>query len=162
MTMYGAGLRVSELCKLEIPDINSKRMVIHVRHAKRGRERHAMLGPRLLESLREYFRERRPSGPYLFPGYKPDACLTRAAVAKAVQTAARTAGLKMHVHPHSLRHAFATHLLEDGVDLRTVQVLLGHASMRSTMTYVHVTAARQRAIRSPLDALPRGDVTQTE
>ena len=121
-----------------------------------------MLSPHLLETLREYFRERRPSGRYLFPGYKPDACLTRAAVAKAVQTAARTAGLKVHVHPHSLRHAFATHLLESGVDLRTLQLLLGHASLSSTMCYLHVTVARMQSIRSPLDSLPKGAPKKTE
>ena len=153
-TLYGAGLRVSELRKLRSSDIDSRSMVIHVHHAKRGRERAALLSPQLLETLRSYFRDYRPAGPYLFPGSKQGTCLTRAAVAKAVQTAARTAGLKMRVHPHSLRHAFATHLLESGVDLRTVQILLGHASLSSTMCYLHVTAARMRAIRSPLDSLP--------
>lgn len=161
-TLYGAGLRVSELCKLQLPDIDSRSMVVHIHSAKRGRERDALLSPQLLATLRSYFRACRPTGPYLFPGSKPGVHLTRAAVAKAVEKAGRKAGLRAHVHPHSLRHAFATHLLESGVDLRTVQVLLGHASIRSTTHYLHVTAARMHRLRSPLDSLPREDSHKTD
>lgn len=161
-TLYGAGLRVSELCKLKIVDIDSRNMVIHIHDAKRGRERDALLSPQLLETLRSYFKTCRPTGPYLFPGKIPGRCLTRAAVSQALKKAARKAGLETRVHPHALRHSFATHMLESGVDLRTVQVLLGHSSIRSTTHYLHVTAARMRTIRSPLDSLPRRGSKKTE
>ena len=153
-TLYGAGLRVGELCALHLTDIDSRSMVIHIRNAKRGRARDALLSPQLLQTLRSYFRICHPSGPYLFPGRDSGTHITRAAVALAIRKAARKAGLTMRVHPHALRHAFATHLLEDGVDLRTLQVLLGHGSLKSTTLYVHITAARIRTIRSPLDSLP--------
>jgi site-specific recombinase XerD len=159
-TLYGAGLRVSELCKLRIPDIDSRGMVIHIHGAKRGRDRDALLSPKLLGTLRSYFKTCHPAGPYLFPGRKPDRGMSRAAVAVAMKKAARKAGLTVRVHPHSLRHAFATHLLEQGVDLRTLQVLLGHASIRSTTRYLHVTTARMHTIRSPLDSLTRRDSNQ--
>jgi site-specific recombinase XerD len=156
MTAYGAGLRVSEVCKLRFEDIDAERMVIHVKGAKRGRERHTILSPRLLEALREYCRRFRPKGPELFPGRRAGTTLTRAAVHKALKDAHTAAGITKRISPHCLRHSFATHLLESGVDLRTVQVLLGHASMRSTLIYLHVTMARVQSLRSPLDALPLG------
>lgn len=155
MVLYSAGLRVSEMCKLTITDIDSQSMVVHVREAKRHRARDTLLSELLLDTLREYFRTYRPAGPWLFPGRIPGKPLTRVAVSKAMTAAARQAELELRVYPHLLRHAFATHLLEDGVDLRTVQVLLGHGSMSSTMRYVHVSEARRQAIRSPLDTLPR-------
>jgi integrase/recombinase XerD len=161
-TLYGAGLRVSELCKLQISDIDSRSMVIHVRDTKRGRSRDALLGPQLLRTLRSYFKTCRPVGSYLFPSRKPGTFMTRAAVAVAMKRAARKAGLEGRIHPHALRHAFATHLLEDGVDLRTLQVLLGHGSIRSTILYVHVTTARLRTLHSPLDSLPREDSKTTQ
>jgi site-specific recombinase XerD len=135
---------------------------VHIHHAKRGRERDTLLSPQLLETLRSYFRAYRPAGPYLFPGRKPGACMTRAAVAKALNKAACNAGLRTRIHPHALRHGFATHLLEDGVDLRTIQVLLGHASIQSTTRYLHVATARMQGIRSPLDSLPKGSAKTTE
>ncbi len=114
-------------------------MVIVVRNAKRGRERHTVLGPRLLAALRAYWKAARPNGPYLFPrrnGTKAPT-ITRAAVSKALHVSVAKAGLKKRVTPHTLRHSFATHLIEGGTDLRTVQVLLGHASIRSTTRYVY-------------------------
>jgi site-specific recombinase XerD len=158
MLAYGAGLRVSEVANIEVQDIDAKRMVLHVRHAKRGRERHVMLSPILLQALRLYWKQARPEGTYLFPGRDPGKLITRAAIHKAIRVAARRAGIDKHISPHTLRHSFATHLLEAGTDLRTVQILLGHASLRSTMHYLHVTTARVQSLRSPLDALgtPQG------
>ena len=141
-------------------DIDSPNRVIHIHDAKRGRERDALLSPELLATLRGYFKRYRPAGPHLFPGREPGRCISRAAVAAAMKKAARKAGLTVRVHPHSLRHAFGTHLLEQGVDLRTLQVLLGHASIRSTTRYLHVSTARMHTIRSPLDSLPRRHSTE--
>jgi len=155
MLAYGAGLRISEICHLRIADINSGAGVIHVRGAKRGRDREVMLAPRLLAELRVYYRWQRPPGPELFPGRAgAGTTLTRAGIAKALKKARVQAGLgNRRVTPHTLRHAFATHLLELGTDLRTVQVLLGHASISSTTRYVHVSTARLRSLKSPLEAL---------
>ncbi len=152
MLAYGAGLRVSEICRLGTTDIDSKRMVIHVRNAKRQRERQVMLSPRLLEVLRAYWKAHRPKGPALFPG-EVGTYLTEGAVRDVFHKLTRRIGFKKRVSPHTLRHCFATHLLEAGTDLRTLQVLLGHASLRSTMHYLHVTLARVQGTKSPLDAL---------
>jgi len=158
MLAYGAGLRVSEVAQIEIGDIDAKRMVLHVRNAKRGRERHVMLSPILLSALRAHWKDARPPGPRLFPGRDPQKPITRTAIHKALCKAAKKAALTKRLSPHVLRHSFATHLLEGGTDMRTVQVLLGHASLRSTVTYLHVTTARLQQVRSPLDDLgtPRG------
>ena len=160
-TLYGAGLRVGELRRLQIADIDSQSMVIHVREAKCRRARDAILSPRMLAVLRAHYASSRPTGPYIFPGYRAEAPLSRNAVSKAMNNAARNAGLTIHIYPHLLRHAFATHLLEDGVDLRTVQVLLGHSCIQSTMTYLHVSEARRQAVHSPLDALPKEGSSST-
>ncbi len=159
MIAYGAGLRVGEILRLETGDIDAKRMVIHVRGAKRGRERHVMLSPRLLRVLRDYWKVAKPSGPGLFAGRDASKPAHRESVYKAIRAAARKAGIAGRLGPHALRHAFATHMLEGGTDLRTLQVLLGHASIRSTTIYVHVTTARVQTLRSPLDDLgtPQGD-----
>jgi site-specific recombinase XerD len=154
MLAYGAGLRVSEACRIRVDDIDSRRMVLHIREAKRGRERYVMLSPRLLEALRAYWRAQRPVGPALFPGRCGNETMARATVCKALRKAARECGIAQRVTPHLLRHGFATDLLEQGVDLRTVQVLLGHASISSTIRYVHVTTARVKHVVSPLDRLP--------
>jgi site-specific recombinase XerD len=153
MLAYGAGLRVGEIVALEIGDIDAKRMVIHVRHAKRGRERFVMLSPRLLATLRVYWKGAKLPGPRLFAGRDGDAPLHRTAVHKAFSKAARKAGLGKSLGPHALRHGFATHMLEGGTDLRTLQVLLGHASMKSTAIYLHITTARVQTLRSPLEEL---------
>ena len=113
-----------------------------------------MLSPRLLTALRGYWRARRPAGPELFPGRRGKGTLRRETVARAMRRAARHVGIDKAVSPHTLRHCFATDLLEHGVDLRSVQMLLGHASLRSTTLYVHVTQARIQRIASPLDRLP--------
>ena len=154
MLAYGAGLRVSEACGLHIADIDSARMVIHIRHAKRGRERYVPMGPRLLQGLRAYWRAKRPAGPALFPGRGGRPRLRRESVARGLRKAAGRCGLDRHITPHTLRHCFATHLLDRGVDLRTLQVVLGHGSLRSTATYLHVSTVQIRSLVSPLDQLP--------
>jgi len=159
MVAYGAGLRFSEACTLHIADVDSKAGVLHVRGAKRNRDRDVMLSPRLLDELRSYWRRRRPPGPELFPGRAgAGTTLTRAAVQKAMQKALAKVGLTRvrtgrRITPHTLRHSFATHLLEQGTDLRTLQVLLGHASLSSTTRYVHLSTARLASVKSPLDRL---------
>lgn len=153
LAAYGAGLRVSEVCRLRVEDIDSKRMLIHVKSGKGDRDRYTLLPKRLLAVLRDYWRAERPRGPELFPGRKPGTVLTRAAVSKALQNATERAKITKHVTPHALRHAFATHLLEAGTDLRTLQVLLGHKSIRTTVRYTQVSAAQIRRMTSPADRL---------
>jgi site-specific recombinase XerD len=152
MTLYGAGLRVSEVCRLQIDDVDSQRMLLRVRQGKTG-DRYVMLSPRVLGALRAHYRLRRPSGPYLFPGRPSHKPLSRAAVSKALGKIARQAGLKKPITPHSLRHSFALHLLDLGTDLRTVQVLLGHARITSTTHYLYLSPARLQRTLSPLDVL---------
>jgi integrase/recombinase XerD len=151
MTAYGAGMRIGEACSLTAADIDSKRMVIHVRNGKRGRDRYVMLSPVLLAALREYWRQFRPAGAELFPGDKPETCISSNAVRGAMKQALKKAGIKKRVTPHSLRHAFATHLLEDGADIRVIQELLGHGSIRSTARYTHVSTKHIARTNSPLD-----------
>ena len=153
--LYGAGLRIAELFALTTADIDSQRMVIHVRNTKNRYDRIVPLSPRMLQALREYWKARRPQSPakLLFPGRSKAKQMTRAAVSKAIRKCARSAGIDKRVHPHLLRHAFATHLLELGTDLRTVQILLGHRSLSSTVRYTHLTEARRLVLRSPLEAL---------
>ena len=152
MVAYSGGLRVSEVTHLRIEDIDSQRMVIHVRHAKGKKDRFVPLSPKLLDELRAYWRISRPQ-PFLFPGAHPRRPVSRTTVAKACKKAARKAGIKKRVSPHTLRHAFATHLLEADVDVRTIQVLLGHGALRTTTRYTHVSTEKLRSIRSPLDRL---------
>lgn len=154
LLLYGAGLRVSELLKLAPSDIDSARMVIVVRDTKTRHDRLAPLSPRMLQELRAYWRERRPKGPYLFPGSKSEqAPLTRSAVRLGLRKAASRAGLHKLIYPHLLRHAFATHMLELGTDLRSVQILLGHRSIRSTTQYMHLSEARRRSLKNPVEVL---------
>lgn len=153
LAAYGSGLRISEACKLRVEDIDSQRMVIHVRNGKGERDRHTMLSERLLTVLRAYWKQQRPPGPELFPGRKLGTVQTRESVCKALKSATERAKIKKRVTPHSLRHAFATHLLEAGTDLRTLQVLLGHASIRTTVRYAQVSPALIRKTKSPADRL---------
>jgi integrase/recombinase XerD len=152
MTAYAAGLRVSEVTRLRVQDIDSARMVIRVRHGKGQKDRYVMLSPRLLEVLRAYWKAARP-GDFLFPGAAADRPLTTGSVRKVCYRARRAAGLDKHVTVHTLRHSFATHLLESGTDLRTIQVLLGHHSFSTTARYVHVATASLPSTRSPFDRL---------
>lgn len=159
-TLYGAGLRIAETCRLEVADIDSRRMLLKVRDGKGGRDRYSKLSPRLLETLRSYWRAERPVGPVVFEGRRPGTPMSPASVRRALARAARQCGLKKRVTPHVLRHSFATHLLESGVDIRTIQVMLGHRSIRSTQLYAQVTAATVANATSPLDLLgtPKGRV----
>jgi integrase/recombinase XerD len=159
MTLYGAGLRVSEACRLALGDIDSNRMVIHVHQAKGNKDRDVMLSPVLLETLRQYWKGSRPKR-WLFPGYGPDKPMTTKSVFLMVRSAAARAKITKTVSPHTLRHSFATHLLESGTDLRTIQLLLGHADVRTTIIYLQVSQQHIRKIVSPLDRLP--DRAQTE
>ena len=158
MTAYGSGLRISEACSLHALDIDSKRMLIHVRDGKRGRDRYAMLPVRLLAVLREYFRQARPAGPYLFPGQAPHRPIWPSTVRDALEKALNKVGLKKRVTPHTMRHSFATHLLETGTDIRVIQALLGHASIQSTTRYTQVSTTHVARVTSPLDLLgtPKG------
>src|SRR5262249_54682830 len=140
MTAYAAGLRVSEVVALKVADIDSCRMVIRVRQGKGHKDREVMLSPRLLAVLREYWKAVKPKD-WLFPGRVPDQPVTEKTVYRACVQATRDAGLGKHVTVHTLRHSFATHLLESGTNLRTIQLLLGHRSLRTTAVYTHVSAA---------------------
>lgn len=154
MTTYGAGLRISEACRLETADIDSRRMLIHVRPSKNGRARFVMLPRRLLVALRLYWRTEHPDGPLLFPGRPPTKPIDPSTVRSVVRQAAKEAGIDdKHVSPHTLRHSFATHLHERGLDIRTIQVLLGHGSLRSTIHYTQVTPSLVARTQSPLDVL---------
>jgi site-specific recombinase XerD len=153
MALYGAGLRVSEACRLTIDDIDSSRMVLHVRQAKGKKDRDVMLSPVLLETLRQYWKGSRPKR-WLFPGYGPDKPMRTKSVFLMVRSIAARAKITKTVSPHTLRHSFATHLLESGTDLRTIQLLLGHADVRTTIIYLQVSQQHIRKIISPLDQLP--------
>ena len=156
MLLYSTGIRNAELRHLQVRDIDSRRMLIHIRHGKGGRERYVPLSATLLETLRAYYRWMRPTG-YLFPGtvanWRTDKPLTPKVVWDACVVAARHAGLPHRVHPHLLRHCFATHRLEAGADLRTIQLLLGHVEVRHTVLYLHLSQKHLQAVASPLDAL---------
>jgi site-specific recombinase XerD len=157
MTTYGAGLRISEACRLRIHDIDSKRMLLHIHDGKGGASRYAMLGPRLLTVLRTYYREMRPAGPYLFPGCRSDRPINQKTIRNALNRAAERCDMDKRVTPHVLRHSFATHLLESGTDIRTIQVLLGHRSIESTQLYAQVSSRHICRTRSPLDLLNTED-----
>ena len=149
-TLYAAGLRLSEGLHLQVADIDSQRMVLHIRHGKGQKERLVSLSPTLLAELRAWWRIRRPPL-WLFPGRGGDRPLHPSVVQRACQEAARRAGLTKHATPHTLRHSYATHLLEAGLDVRTLQKLLGHNQLATTAHYTHVTDERVRGVLSPLD-----------
>lgn len=158
LTLYATGMRREEVVHLKIADIDSGRMVIHIRQGKGRKDRDVMLSPRLLSELRDYWRRTDPRPTtYLFPGKGPDqndeVPLQSRSVYSAVQQAARRAGLGKRVHPHTLRHSFATHLLESGADLHTIQLLLGHGDLKTTSRYLHLSERHLRAAASPLDSL---------
>jgi len=151
--LYGCGLRVAEVTQLKVSDIDSARHVLRVRHGKGRKDRQTLLPAKLLELLRRYWRTRRPAE-WLFPVADPSRPISAKAVFLACRQAAQRAGLTKPVHPHSLRHAFATHLLEAGVNLRTIQILLGHANLETTARYLQVADVSVRSTVSPLDSLP--------
>jgi site-specific recombinase XerD len=152
-TAYAAGLRISEATQLQVTHVDSQRMMIHVEQGKGAKDRLVPLSPRLLEELRSYWRLTRPWH-WLFPGLNPQQPLHPGTVQRECQQAAQAAKLTKHVTPHTLRHSYATHLLEAGVDLPTIQRLLGHQSVSTTMIYLHVSAQRVKTIASPWDWLP--------
>lgn len=153
-TVYAAGLRISEACLLETRDIDASRGVIHVRNTKGGKERLVMLSERLLLVLRAYWVAERPVAPYLFTSRFNGKPVNASSARRALKRAALAVGLGKKVSPHVLRHSFATHLLEHGTDLRVIQVLLGHASIKTTTLYVRVSAGLLRGTPSPLERLP--------
>src|SRR6266849_8128319 len=158
MTLYATGLRRAELARLKVRDVDSQRMVIHVQGGKGRKDRDVLLSPKLLEELRRHWhRLRRKPSVWLFPGKRGHACdrpITPKVIYHACKRAAQRAGLQKGVHPHTLRHCFATHLLEDGADLRTIQILLGHNDLKETARYLHLSQRHLHAASSPLDSLP--------
>ena len=153
MTIYAAGLRVSEVTHLRVADIDSQRQVICVRQGKGRKDRQVMLSPKLLELLRIYWKRYRPTV-WLFPGTTLEHPITRGTVFAICQQAGAAAHLSKRISPHTLRHCFATHLLEDAIDLRRIQVLLGHRHLKTTAKYLHVSNLAVRTTVSPLDRLP--------
>lgn len=150
---YGAGLRVSEALGLRIDQVDSARGVLHIRHAKGDKARDVPLSAGLLHQLRAYFVRARPTRPWLFPGRDATRPISKGAFSIALNRGAERARLGRRVWPHLLRHSYATHLLEAGADLRTVQVRLGHAGIGSTVKYIHVARSHHRDLDSPLDLL---------
>ena len=157
-TAYGAGLRVSEVVALKVGDIDSERMLLRVEQGKGRKDRHAMLSPQLLELLREWWAEGRRRGVllprgWLFPSRNPIEPLSTRQLNRAIHAAAEAAGIKKRVSMHTLRHSFATHLLEQNTDIRVIQVLLGHAKLDTTALYTRVATTTIRSVTSPLDRL---------
>jgi len=157
MTLYATGLRRAELTRLRVTDVDSQRMVVHVQGGKGRKDRDVMLSPKLLGELRKHWRRlNRHSSEWLFPGnrhHNSDRPITTKVVWHACRNAAKRAGLKKQVHPHTIRHCFATHLLERGADLRSIQILLGHNDLEQTTLYLHISERHLNATTSPLDSL---------
>ena len=147
MTMYATGLRLTEALRLRISDVDTGRQCLRVAQGKGQKDRYTLLPPTLLQQLRVYWKATRPSH-WLFPGRRPDQPLTETAIQRGCGPAARRAGLAKRVSTHTMRHCFATHLLEAGTDLRTIQQLLGHTSLGTTAVYLHVASARERILRT--------------
>jgi integrase/recombinase XerD len=156
MTLYSTGMRRAELCRLKVTDVDSARKVIHIRQGKGRKDRDVPLSATLLETLREYWRWMKPKT-WLFPGYvrgwRCDVPMTDKVVWYACKQAAERAGITKRVSPHTLRHSYATHLLEAGADLRTIQFLLGHAEIKHTIVYLHLSQKHLHAVTNPLDDL---------
>ncbi len=161
MTLYGTGMRRAELAHLKVSDIDSQRMIVRVVAGKGGKDRDLPLSPALLEILREYWRWRKPRL-YLFPTRtcrrRLDQPISDKTVWIACNEAARQAGIRKRVTPHTLRHSWATHLLEAGTDLRTIQVLLGHGDLETTAQYLHLSQRHLQALTNPLDSLSLSSV----
>jgi integrase/recombinase XerD len=161
MALYATGLRRAELARLKVSDVDSQRMVIHVQGGKGRKDRDVLLSPTLLDELRRHWRRlRRKPSVWLFPGkssHASDQPITPKVIYHACKRAARRAGLPDGVHPHTLRHCFATHLLEAGADLRTIQMLLGHSDLEETTIYLHLSQRHLNATASPLDSLKLKD-----
>jgi len=166
MALYATGLRRAELARLKVSDVDSQRMVIHVQGGKGRKDRDVLLSPTLLDELRRHWhRLRRKPSVWLFPGkssHTSDRPITPKVIYHACKRAARRAGLANGVHPHTLRHCFATHLLEAGADLRTIQMLLGHSDLEETTIYLHLSERHLNATVSPLDSLKLKDRSPQE
>jgi site-specific recombinase XerD len=156
MTLYACGLRRTEAARLKVSDIDSQRMMIRVTHGKGGVDRDVPLSPALLDTLREYWRWMRPKT-YLFPGtengWRTDRPITSKMLWAAVRYAAEKAGITKPVSPHILRHSYATHQLEAGMDLKTLQVLMGHDDLATTARYLHLSQKHLQAVATPLDRI---------
>lgn len=152
MLLYSSGLRVGEVVRLRPEDLNPHRRLLRVRQGKGRKDRYTLLARRAVEAV-EVYRRAYPTGRWLFPGARPERHLSTRSVQRVVQRSARSAGIAGKVTPHTLRHSFATHLLESGTSLRIIQELLGHASSRTTEVYTHVATSTFEAVRSPLDNL---------
>jgi len=161
MTAYSAGLRVSEVVRLKGTDIESKRRLIRVDQGKGRRDRYTILSDKLVNELRDYWREYGLSL-WLFPGYDKNKPMTRATAQRVYKKAKEEAGITRGFGIHTLRHSFASHMLEMGVDLRTIQILLGHTSLETTMIYLHVTSKKLSSTKSPLDLITIPDRNQIE
>jgi integrase/recombinase XerD len=166
MTLYATGVRRAELTHLKVSNVDSKRMVIHVQGGKGRKDRDVLLSPKLLDELKRHWcRLRRKSSVWLFPGnrwHTGDTPIDAKVVWYACKEAAQRAGLQKDVHPHTLRHCFATHLLEAGADLRTIQTLLGHSDLEETTIYLHLSERHLNATASPLDSLKLKDSSPQE
>ena len=156
MTLYSTGMRRAEMCRLKVSDIDSERMIVHIRKGKGGRDRDVPLSQNLLETLREYWRWMKPKT-WLFPGTvdhrRADVPITEKMTWAAARQAAHRAGIKKRVSPHILRHSYATHMLEAGADLRAIQMLLGHAKLEQTVVYLHLSQRHLKATANPLDTM---------
>jgi integrase/recombinase XerD len=165
LTMYSAGLRRSELCRLKVAHIDSQRMMLRIERGKGDVDREVPISQKLVETLREYWRWMRPQT-YMFPGtvdnWRADKPITPKVVWEAVQYAARRAGIEKRVSPHTLRHCFATHMLEGGADLRTIQVLMGHKDIEATARYLHVSTRRLQAATGPLEKIATAGPAQRQ
>jgi site-specific recombinase XerD len=158
-TLYGAGMRVSEVTNLKVSDLDRERKIIRVRGGKGNKDRQVMLSDPLLEVLVAYWRWARPTE-WLFPGEKPGRPVSCETVFRTCKEAAKLAAIAKSVHPHSLRHAFATHLLDDGVSLPVIQILMGHSNLKTTARYLHVSDSAIRSTRSPLEMLGSLDLVR--
>ena len=165
MTLYASGIRNAELTRLKVSDIDSQRMVIHIQGGKWRKDRDVMLSPVLLDELRAHWRRLRKKSTWLFPGnrgHSGDQPMDTKTPRHACHYAARRAGIKKRVYPHVLRHCFATHLLEAGADLHTIQILLGHHDLKETARYLHLSERHLHATASPLDSLELKGRSQPE
>ena len=165
MALYSTGMRRAELCHLRTQDIDKERMVIHIRQGKGGKDREVPLSPKLLDQFRTYYRSLKHKSGWLFPSIQTrrwDEPMTDKTIWHACREATKRAGITKSVHPHTLRHSFATHLLDSGAELPAIQILLGHSDPRDTMIYLHLSTRKLRAAPNPLDNLEIAMAADTE